>query len=431
MTSSDGPAPTVPTSVPTGAEVLDRLARVLAAPLPETARGLSVLLGAHVGHSAIVLLTEDDVAQPRKSHGDAAVTAALTVGELEVVRASVAPTGPTRLQWDVAGRRRILLVAVARTGALLVVTDPASTTADDLVAAVWESVALRVQQFAAQASPAYLAESRAASSVRVEAVTDLVDRHGTTLESLLAVLRSADLDDRAARSAAVDLATTAAVALRTATDRVRAATEEPVSRAFERLRSDLRPLLRYRKVDVQFVEPPVDGRALPSEVAHGARAVVRGAILALVDQPNVTRVRVQWDCDGRNLLIDVRDDGRSGLDADGEQARPLRQRVLALNGELTISTTAGWGSEMTVVLPLDPPPTHGDEDTMWDLAPREAEVLQLMAHGLRNRAIAAELGISENTVKFHASKIFRKLGVTSRAEVAALVSRRLAPGAVL
>lgn len=34
--------------------------------------------------------------------------------------------------------------------------------------------------------------------------------------------------------------------------------------------------------------------------------------------------------------------------------------------------------------------------------------------------------ISENTVKFHASKVFRKLGVTSRAQAASMVSQRRA-----
>src|SRR5690606_39341712 len=105
------------------------------------------------------------------------------------------------------------------------------------------------------------------------------------------------------------LAAEGLVHLRTASDRVRTFTEEPVTTAFQRLREDLRPLVRYRDLDVQFIEPPVDGRPLPSEVAHGARAVVRGSILALVDRPEVSRVRVQWNCDGVNLLIDMRDDG--------------------------------------------------------------------------------------------------------------------------
>ena len=48
------------------------------------------------------------------------------------------------------------------------------------------------------------------------------------------------------------------------------------------------------------------------------------------------------------------------------------------------------------------------------LSIRELEVLQLMANGLRNREIAAQLYLSEVTVKTHASHIFRKLGKTNR-----------------
>ena len=51
----------------------------------------------------------------------------------------------------------------------------------------------------------------------------------------------------------------------------------------------------------------------PGEVAHAARAIVRGLLLAMMDQPEVRRVRAQWDCDGENLLINVRDDGGGTL----------------------------------------------------------------------------------------------------------------------
>jgi DNA-binding CsgD family transcriptional regulator len=405
---------------------LEGLVRVLRTPAPDVASNLSHFLARHVAHSALVLLAEDELSQPRNAHGDPVIASGVTRQVLEAIRASVAPEVPTRLEIEVAGRRRAVLATVAGTGALLVLVDPTTDHFDQLILPVWQLVALRIQQFAHNASPAYLMESRAVSSVRVEAVAELADQHWTTLESLLSVLRSQTLDDQSARRVAANLATEAAVELRTATDRVRTASEEPVTQAFKRLQSDLLPLLRYRDVNVQFVEPPVDGRALPSEVAHGARAVVRGAILAFVDQPNVTRIRVQWDCDGRNLLIDLRDDGTSGLAADSEQVQPLNQRVLALRGTMSISTTEGWGSEMSVVLPLDPPGIHSDQFMPWGLAPREMEVLMHIAAGRRNRAIAELLGISENTVKFHASRIFRKLGVTSRSQVAAMVTQRRA-----
>jgi DNA-binding NarL/FixJ family response regulator len=48
------------------------------------------------------------------------------------------------------------------------------------------------------------------------------------------------------------------------------------------------------------------------------------------------------------------------------------------------------------------------------LTPREQEVLQLLAEGLANRAIAQELGISEHTVKFHVNAIMSKLEAQSR-----------------
>jgi DNA-binding NarL/FixJ family response regulator len=53
------------------------------------------------------------------------------------------------------------------------------------------------------------------------------------------------------------------------------------------------------------------------------------------------------------------------------------------------------------------------------LTPRELEVLGLVTRGLRNKEIAAALGISENTVKFHLRNIVDKLHAGSRAEVAA------------
>jgi DNA-binding NarL/FixJ family response regulator len=50
------------------------------------------------------------------------------------------------------------------------------------------------------------------------------------------------------------------------------------------------------------------------------------------------------------------------------------------------------------------------------LTEREAEVLGLLAKGQANKQIAASLGISEHTVKFHVSSIYTKLSVTNRAE---------------
>lgn len=52
------------------------------------------------------------------------------------------------------------------------------------------------------------------------------------------------------------------------------------------------------------------------------------------------------------------------------------------------------------------------------LTARELEVLQRVAAGLSNRAIAQDLWLSDQTIKFHLRKIYRKLGVTNRTEAA-------------
>ncbi len=251
-------------------------------------------------------------------------------------------------------------------------------------------------------------------------VAEQADRHAVTLESLLAVLRSERLDDRAARTVAIDVAAASLVDIRMATDEQRDAMLEPVAGAFARLRNDLRPLVRFGDLDVQFIEPPTTGRALPGDVAHAARAIVRSAVLAFVDTAVSRRVRIQWDCDGLNLLIGIRDDGTGELTVHDDSLRPIAERVSALDGELRVASTPGWGSELSVSLPLDAP---AEPDQLLDavpLSPREREVLRLVASGARNRDIATKLRISQNTVKFHVSNLLRKAGARSRSELAAL-----------
>jgi NarL family two-component system response regulator LiaR len=63
------------------------------------------------------------------------------------------------------------------------------------------------------------------------------------------------------------------------------------------------------------------------------------------------------------------------------------------------------------------------------LTEREVDVLRLVVAGLRNKEIAADLGISENTTKFHLRNILEKLHAGSRTEVAARAVREgLVPG---
>jgi DNA-binding NarL/FixJ family response regulator len=52
--------------------------------------------------------------------------------------------------------------------------------------------------------------------------------------------------------------------------------------------------------------------------------------------------------------------------------------------------------------------------TLSSLTSRELEILQLVVAGYTNKAIAAEISISEKTVEFHLDNIYTKLGVRTR-----------------
>lgn len=52
--------------------------------------------------------------------------------------------------------------------------------------------------------------------------------------------------------------------------------------------------------------------------------------------------------------------------------------------------------------------------TLSRLTAREVEILQFVVTGCTNKAIAAEIGISEKTVEFHLDNIYTKIGVRTR-----------------
>jgi len=58
----------------------------------------------------------------------------------------------------------------------------------------------------------------------------------------------------------------------------------------------------------------------------------------------------------------------------------------------------------------------GDDETGVDLTRREREILALVAEGHSNRELARMLWVTEQTVKFHLSNIYRKLEVANRTE---------------
>jgi pimeloyl-ACP methyl ester carboxylesterase/DNA-binding CsgD family transcriptional regulator len=101
----------------------------------------------------------------------------------------------------------------------------------------------------------------------------------------------------------------------------------------------------------------------------------------------------------------------------GPEAGGVRLPLLALAADDRAARTEAGTA------PRRGPADHAAPAGLAVLSPRECEVLRLMAQGLSNPAIAASLGVSENTVKRQAGNILLKLGLPSRAAAAAMAVR--------
>ncbi len=123
---------------------------------------------------------------------------------------------------------------------------------------------------------------------------------------------------------------------------------------------------------------------------------------------------------------------RRTLRRERDQMRHFLEWLNARSGELTEApVTLGPGTSV----PLPPPqqlehsaPAEGRDDRVVFedlLTRRELDVLRLLAEGKANKVIAAELVISDGTVKFHVNSILRKLHAANRAEAVSTYLRLL------
>lgn len=64
---------------------------------------------------------------------------------------------------------------------------------------------------------------------------------------------------------------------------------------------------------------------------------------------------------------------------------------------------------------------------MQVLTDREREILDLIAAGFPSKAIAAELGIAESTVKWHVARLLERYSASSRSQLVAILIAEIAP----
>ena len=125
-------------------------------------------------------------------------------------------------------------------------------------------------------------------------------------------------------------------------------------------------------------------------------------LLALV--PDDEYAAIVWASGVRGLLL-RETDGATLVAA----LRGMEAGLAVLDSSLATVSSPVSGSEL--------------EQPREPLTPREKEVLQHLAEGLSNRAIALELDISDHTVKFHVNALMGKLGAQSRTEAVVRATR--------
>jgi DNA-binding NarL/FixJ family response regulator len=100
--------------------------------------------------------------------------------------------------------------------------------------------------------------------------------------------------------------------------------------------------------------------------------------------------------------------------------------VIIAEGDTPVSIQSAAARADAVVV-LEAPPAADDlrdAASVELLTPRERDVLELLAEGMSNKAIAARLEISDQTVKFHVASISGKLGASNRTEAVRRALRR-------
>jgi DNA-binding NarL/FixJ family response regulator len=138
--------------------------------------------------------------------------------------------------------------------------------------------------------------------------------------------------------------------------------------------------------------------------------------------PEVAIVMLTASEDVDDLFAAIKAGARGYLlkNLESGELRGMLEAVARGEAAITPAIAGRILSELARAEPAPPDPGPPDPDRLTE---RELDVLRLVVAGFRNKEIAAELGISENTAKFHLRNILDKLHAQNRAEVVARAMR--------
>lgn len=191
-----------------------------------------------------------------------------------------------------------------------------------------------------------------------------------------------------------------------------ATSPEEAHAGIDMVRSNVIPLVERTPDGVGLQRGLLTSRPyLPFEATRHA-GLARKA-LAGYAPAGVEALAVSWmlDPDGLPLGYLALGDGGTGKDLLARIGEPLQ--AIAERAGQTLHGTLALAKGLGALPP--PPPAPGVAAAL--LTVRERQVARLVAEGCSDAVVSHQLGMSENTVGVHLRRIFRKLGVHSRAEL--------------
>ncbi|WP_440284970.1 response regulator transcription factor [Geodermatophilus amargosae] len=154
----------------------------------------------------------------------------------------------------------------------------------------------------------------------------------------------------------------------------------------------------HPRVPVLVLGAPDDAETVRAAVAVGARGYLR------------------WDASALEMGLGL---SRVGLRADGRPPQPSPVPLASVG-----APAPAWATPLNGTGPRAVSTTVREAPPAVTLSMREMQVLTGMSQGKSNAQIGRELYLSEDTIKTHARRLFRKLGAKDRAEAVATGFRR-------